>query len=273
MKRLLCWGIFTGLISFTSMSSVHAGLTLHFEFNGDATDSTGNGNHGTVVGSPVYASGSPLGNSIYFDNPTGSSSATQVVDLPNNFSLLGNGSFSVAILMKTLDTSQQNGRLFGNTFVDSGLGIGYNRAATANAGLFVRDTNSSVGFFDLASGPEGFVADGSWHWLGMSVDRTNNMAYGFIDQTIVSQSIAGLGAISLDDMRIGGLTVPGLGGDGFGSRLTWVDDFRLYDSALTPDEIRGLPLTGVPQRIGTVSTFLGLPMTSSNTYFATSNGG
>lgn len=235
-----------GILSLTWSVSVRADLIVHYEFSGNSVDTTGNGNDGTLNGSLSF-SASPLGQSVFLANPSGFGAATDFVSLPNNFAGLENSSFSIAVRMRSLDTSQVNGRLFGNNFSQSGVGIGYNREATANAGIFVRDNTTGAFFFDTAAGPEGLVTDGDWHWMGMVVDRTNNMAYAFIDDVVNSQGIAGLGSISLSDLRIGSLTNPSAFGDSFGAKDTWVDDFRIYNHALSSSEILSLPITAVPE--------------------------
>lgn len=246
MQRFSLLTFALGFLILTSSPAVRADLVVHYEFSGNAVDTTGNGNNGTMNGPLSFAS-SPLGQSVFLANPTGFGAATDFISLPDNFASLENSSFSIAIRMRSLDTAQVNGRLFGNNFSQSGVGIGYNREATANAGIFVRDNTTGAFFFDTAAGPEGLVTDGDWHWMGMVVDRTNNMAYAFIDDVVNSQGIGGMGSISLSNLRIGSLTNPSAFGDSFGAKDTWVDDFRVYNHALTSSEILNLPITAVPE--------------------------
>ena len=58
------------LLSFLLMlclvNNATADLVAHYKFDGDATDSSGNGHHGTEVGTPTYVSG-VFGQAIEFD--------------------------------------------------------------------------------------------------------------------------------------------------------------------------------------------------------------
>lgn len=218
-----------------------AGLVAHYELNGNANDSSGFGNHGTLTGGPNFVA-SPRGQAIAFNNPVGFGIADELMLLPNNFGALDNASFSIALLMRSVDNSQINGRLFGNNFSAAGMGFGYNREHSSNAGIFMRDTAvNGPSFFDNTAGPEGYVVDGNWHWLVLVVDRTAETATAWIDGHSQTQSIAGLGATSFANLRLGALDdINSSTGDAFGARNTWVDDLRIYNHALSAAEVGAL---------------------------------
>lgn len=226
--------------AWVSAIPVHADLIARYELNGDADDSSGFGNHGTLVGNAGFVS-SPLGQAIEFQNPIGFAVADQLMLLPENFTGLNNASFSIAILMRSIDTSQNNGRLFGNNFSAPGVGFGYNREFSANAGIFMREATNGAYLFDNNAGPEGFVVDGQWHWLVLVVDRGAQVATAWIDGNFQSQSITGFGPVSLSGLRLGALNdVNSPTGDAFGAKDTWVDELRIYDHALTGAEVAAL---------------------------------
>lgn len=229
------------------------GPLLHYNFDGNTLDSSGNGLHGTLSGAPGYVPAGS-GQALYLDNPVGGVDATQYVSLPD-LSALNNQSFTIAIRFSTTDTSQQNGRLFGNHFSVPGVGIGYNRAATANASAYARGTGGSAGFFDLAAGPEGYVADGQWHWIVLVLDRDASQGRAYIDAASEVQAIGSLGSASLADLRIGSSNDPQIGGQAYGAMLTNVDDFRVYDYALSPEQVA--ELIAVPEPASVILAALG----------------
>ncbi len=232
--------IFVLCLAFGLMltTPVSAGLVAHYQLDGNVNDSSGFGNHGTLTGAPNFVA-SPGGQAIEFNNPVGFGIADQLMLLPNNFGSLENASFSIAIRMRSIDTSQINGRLFGNNFSAAGMGFGYNREHSSNAGIFLRDTAvNGPSFFDNTAGSEGFVVDGNWHWMVLVVDRSAQIATAWIDGNSQSQSIAGLGATSFANLRLGALDdIHSPTGDAFGARNTWVDDLRIYDHALSSHEV------------------------------------
>jgi hypothetical protein len=215
-------------------------MIVHYTFDGNVLDSSGNGNDGTLTGSPGYVPGQS-GEALYFDNPEGMTPATQFVTLPTLNSLTDQ-SFTVAIRFNSTDTTQQNGRLFGNNFTSAGFTMDYNRFLGANAEINVRDNGTTAAhFFDTSAGSEAHVTDGGWHWMVLVVDRSDSQARGYIDQAMQLRDVTGLGSVSFANLRIGASSDAGnpTGGD-FGARLTAVDDFQLYDNPLTDQQVRAL---------------------------------
>jgi hypothetical protein len=244
MGMRLVAALLTGIAVLHSGVAAAQGPLLHYQFDGDALDSSGNGLHGALTGSPTYV---PLGSgqAIHFDNPAGSVDATQYLSLPD-LSMYSNDSLTIAIRFSTTDTSQNNGRLFGNHFTVPGLGIGYNRAATANAGILAYGAGGSVAFFDATAGPEGFVADGQWHWIALVLDRAAAEGRAYIDGASQVQSIAGIGSTPLADLRIGSSNDPESTGRAYGALQTNVDDFRIYAYALSPQQVAELVASPEP---------------------------
>jgi hypothetical protein len=215
----------------------NAEIILQYSFSGSAADVSGHGNGGVVTGPVTYVPGHD-GQAIHFDNPAGGNSATQYVALPNLASL-NSSTFSFAIEMRSTDTSQNNGRLFGNNFSSAGIVLDYNEGITAKSGMGVRDTNGFFpGVFGPTAGPEAIVTDGKWHWMVLVVDRAANQMRGYIDLNSEQVDITGLAATSFTGLLIGSGNDSGV--TTYAARLTDVDEFRLYDHALTQAEVVAL---------------------------------
>ncbi len=220
-----------------------AATVVNYKFNGNFLDSSGSGNDGTAAGSISFVAGQD-GQAAYFDNPSGSSFASQWIDLPNSASItsLALKSFTYALRIRSTDTNQINGRLFGNAApVGSGSGIvlDYNAGGVPEAYHSVQGTYAVLSSADVAGDPRAYVTDGNWHWIAVVVDRSNNLTLQYVDGSLVSSESLGaeIGFISMSDLAIGRVT----GQPHYAARLTAVDEFLLFDTALEPNQIPGVP--------------------------------
>ncbi len=252
---------------------------LHYSFDGNVLDSSGNGRNGTVTGAVSYESLS-CGTGIRFNNPVGGQDSTQYVSVPD-LSPVGVGSFTIALRLRSTDTAQTNGRVFGNHSNIPGVIFNYNRGASPNAGISV-NFNGGSGlpiFFDTTSGPESRVTDGNCHWMILVVDRSSQTVRAYIDGLMQQQAAPSLGAVPLSQLRIGGSVSSGISsGTFFGARLTTVEDFRIYDTALNDCQIasiRGLatdpivatqPASTTACVAGTATFFVTISSTGPFTY-------
>lgn len=240
---------------------VTAATVVHYAFNGNALDSSGAGNHGLVVGSPAFVAGEFNG-AIAFDNPPGSTVATQYVKIPNTSTIeaLSDLSFSATMKFKSTDTTQSNGRLFGNggNPANGLIVINYNAGATAETTAAIAGSNGTFVVFEVETrgNPDALVTDGEWHWVTLTVDRVNNVAQYFVDEVLIgAKSFTNLGSVSLKDMSIGTVFFT----PQFGARETVVDDFRLFDIPLTAVQVGSLVTTGaVPLPAALVCLMSGL---------------
>jgi hypothetical protein len=218
-----------------------AEMVAHYTFDGNAQDRSGNGNHGTLIGSPAFTP-SDFSQAVLFDNGFEQTPATQFVRLPNSPSVLGlkDSSFTLAIRYLTTDTSQHNGRMFGNWGPDGGM-FHNSTSGAPNSETGVRGTlgvcSSSA---ESLANSHAFTADGQWHWTITVVDRENGIfRYQVDDHLIVSKSLGTIGTVSFANILIGAQSdvVPFAW---YSARATKVDDFRLYSQALSPEEVAQL---------------------------------
>ena len=236
----------------TLAPTAQAGLVARYEFEGNVQDITGNGHNGQLFGGATFVPG-PSGSAIHFLNPVGNALATQYVQLPNDpqitslgirTSTPGSGSFTVFMRVKSTDgaAGHNNGRLFGvlNTG-GSGLIINYNEGGSpGNSTSAYLYSNPGGAIGTNVNAPAAYITDGLWHCVALSVNRLTDEAKYYVDnQLIQTLSLAGKGDYDLSNLAVGRNN----GGNGnptwthFGARNTAVDDLRLYDTALTAQEI------------------------------------
>jgi len=225
---------------------------VHYNFDGNALDSSGLGNHGTIIGSPQFVAGT-ADQAIRFDNPLGQVIATQYVALPNSASILAlqNSSFTFAIQYRSTDAAMTNGRLFGRNPLSppgSELTFVYNAGNVPEAYASVSDTNNKkmVTLSNVRGNLLAVTTDGQWHWGVVVLDRAAGELRQYVDTTLVaSVDFAELGPVLFSDLSIGRINL----NPTFGARLTAVDDFQLYDRALSAGEVRALvvPAAAIPE--------------------------
>ncbi|MFN7803186.1 MAG: LamG-like jellyroll fold domain-containing protein [Planctomycetaceae bacterium] len=236
----------------TLAQSAQAGLVARYEFDGTVQDLSGNGHNAQLFGGATYVPG-PSGSAIHFQNPVGNVLATQYVLLPNDPQIAnlgnrtgtpGSGSFTVFMMVKSTDggPGHNNGRLFGvlNTG-GSGLIINYNEASSpgnSSSAYLYSNPGGSIG--TNVHDPAAYITDGVWHCVALSVNRLTEEAKYYVDNELIQTlSLVGKGDYNLSNLTLGRNN----GGNGnptwthFGARNTAVDDFRLYDTALTAEEI------------------------------------
>jgi len=185
------------------------GMVSRYKFDGDANDSV-NGNHGIEVGDPCYAPGMH-GQAISLDG------SVDYVDCGNDSSFDINDSITLSawikgtfnnnwdpIIAKGLDWQLTKG--MGDEAVFFCLGIGY--------------------VTGLAN-----INDNEWHHVAGVYDGSK--LYLYVDGGVdASKSASGSLNVSASDVYIGGS--PSASFNGF------VDDVRIYDRALSADEVEAL---------------------------------
>lgn len=230
-------------------SSSSAGVVVQYNFDGNALDSSGLGNHGTIEGNPSFVPGL-TNQAIFFNNPEGQELATQWVSLPNSPSITGlqNSSFTFAILYRSTNASMTNGRLFGHA---SSLQYVYNAGDVPGSYVQIRDTSGRVlGTRDPeAFNPPSYTTDGQWHWGITVFDQDARELRYYVDTNLVAiRSLVDFGSVLFSDLSIGRINHANPSFRTFGALLTAVDNFQLHDRALNTDEINALVNpTAVPE--------------------------
>jgi hypothetical protein len=209
-------------------------LVVHYAFENDVLDSTANANHGTAIGNPSFATAKTGTRGVAIDNPLGQVAATQWVQLPSSLTILAlkTRSFTVSICYECTDAAMTNGRLFGNTV---GINADYNDGTVAYAYGIVTDQTGAARL--VGSENPRVTTDGNWHCQVIVVDREGGEARELIDANLTHDTALGsFGTISTSGLVIGAAK----NNDTFGARKMLVDDFRIYDRALSAPEISQL---------------------------------
>jgi Concanavalin A-like lectin/glucanases superfamily/The GLUG motif len=186
------------------------------------TDSSGNGNDLTIYGTPTWTSGVD-GGALLFD---GSTNYAHI----NTFNNTPASTMSLCVWFKTSATDQVL-MTFSRTL-----------ASHNNEGVFQIDQSGKLNFWDYGVGQYGFssadsarvVSDNHWH-LGCFVKDGTSGTY-YIDGVQNGTSTAGTDVTYGNndwtvgkDYRDGGMLFNGT-----------LDDFRIYNRALSADEVSGL---------------------------------
>jgi hypothetical protein len=213
-----------------------SGLILHYDFNGDVQDTSGNGNHGKVQGAIRYAGGAKGDLAVVFDNPTGMFVATQWIGIPYSSTIrsLETDSFTVVLLYKTEDSSGNNGRLFGH-FPPS-IAIDYNGHIAQQAfGALADGTKTYFLGYPTATNPIS-TTDGGFHCQVMVLDRRTATAQHYVDG-VETHSLTN---VALNALDFNGLVVGAtLESDTYGAKAV-VDDLRLYNRPFNASEVETL---------------------------------
>lgn len=235
-KTRLLSGSGSRILIRPNINYITNGLVGWWKFDGDATDSSGNGNNGTLVGSPSYVSGrigsaiSLNGSSQYIDlgvytlSPqlSGSSAITQSAWIKYN-SLTGNNQ---DILFVSIGSTNFTGA---SIQLDSTghLRIGGRSVKTDG---FQNATAASV------------LSTNTWHFVTGVLDFPSQKIYGYVDGVKVIDQSATFSNSTYTPF--GSATTPdmiGVDGNPVSNPLYFngtIDDARIYNRALSVAEIQ-----------------------------------
>ena len=213
----------------TAAAASDANLVLHYQFEGNAQDSSGNGNHGTVSGA-TFAAGK-VGQALSLD---GVDDRVAIANL--SYATTGITEITVATWIRTDNENAQSIASFDRSEywrlqVANNVGLG-------KAGWSVMTNGGQV---DLGSKTS--VDDGQWHHVTGVFDNGAVVIYidGKIDASTVGGSVMGTGASRFgfvgaqsEASVFDGDTGPLNNFDGE------IDDFRIYDRAVPQAEIANL---------------------------------
>ena len=197
------------------------GLEAHYEFESNTSDISGNGRHGTAVGAPVFVAGK-LGQAISLDG------IDDYVNIDGYKGILADANeqheFTLAAWIKTT----ANGEI-----ITWGSSPGGQRM-TFRVDTVIR-VEHGAGNVRGTSGPD--LRDNQWHHVAAVIPQGSLMmdALMYVDGVDVTPNSTDEDPFVLTadvDVRIG------MGGPTGGRFLTGsIDDARIYDRVLSPEEI------------------------------------
>jgi hypothetical protein len=201
-------------------------ITARYAFEGDAQDTSGNGNHGTAT-SVSYTTGKIGAQAAQFD---GSSSN---VTIPKSVT----DDFTVAMWVKTTDTAGAAGAQWwaGKALVDGEVAGGAADWGTAIVnGKFVLGVGASGGDVTVPSSVN--INDGTWHHVVATRANTSGAMAVYVDGVSRGTGTGPTGSRSAPPAFRIGASQPGWSAFLNGT----LDDVRLYNRILSPTEITAL---------------------------------
>jgi|GEM_PF-1572770 hypothetical protein len=221
---------FSVFISQNSIAQT-SGLVAYYPFNNNANDESGNGNNGTVSGATLTTDRFGNANSAYsFD---GASSKIDVAQSNNLFNL-GQDQYTICGWFNSSNISKIAQEVF-NTTPAAGLGFSFNYSV---------DASNRFSYF-IGSGPSWVATNllgnktdynqGHWYFFTLVKSGIN---YRFLIDRISDYEINVPEASSFNVSA--GCTI-GSYGQGYGEYFQgMLDDFRIYNRALSANEIDSL---------------------------------
>ena len=206
------------------------GLVVQYSMEGNVQDGSGNGNHGTPVGEPIFVDGpASYGQVLNMDG------TNDHVELPvgSLVSSLTSASFSTRVNL--LDPSRAWQRIF-----DFGTGTTTYMFLSPNSGgtgaVRFAITTTGGGGESIVSAPATLV--GAWHHLAVVINGTSRTIQLYVDGVTVAE-----GPTQQLPADLGATTQNWIGrsqyeGDAY--FMGMLDEFRIYDRALSVAEVRYL---------------------------------
>jgi hypothetical protein len=226
-----------GIISTntTFIVNVLGALVAHYRLDGNAQDSSGSNNHGTINGGVTFVSGKIGTNAASFNGTSG------YVQIPVSV----RSDFTIAFWAKTTDTGGTGQWNAGKGFVDgdvSGATTDFGTALIgAKLGFGIGNPNTTIS--SVTS-----VNDGQWHLLAVTRTSASGAMNVYVDGVLEA---TGTGATGLraapTALRIGSVQSGGAAKFLNGT----MDDVRLYDYVLSGAEIGALTNTTLAPSITT----------------------
>ncbi len=213
-------------------SSNEAGLVGYWKLDGDATDSSGQGNNGVVTGANATNAGRWNG-AYYFYGP----GSSNMINMSNNRPSLNisTGNFSGFAWIKFVNNADGYQTIMGKLPVGGSgwMFMTYNVTVNNSLKLYysVSDGTATAGY------STGSIADNSWHHVGFTTDRSSVSTF-YIDgaSSGTLNTAARTGSLeNTADFKIGLYA----GYDPTGT----IDEVRLYNRTLSADEVKELYLS------------------------------
>jgi hypothetical protein len=221
--------------SVQAQSNLTNGLVTYYPFNGNTTDVSGNGNNGTL-GSGIGYTNDRFGNpnsALFFTNGAAGQMTTTTLQPSNNiFTIcewfnLPNGYTNYGPLICLMDTKSGV-----NSKIDKTLQVGPFGGATTNVLNFYLFPTHQL----YLPSPQN-VADGKWHHAVATLSPQG--MYLYLDGSLVASNSNTLSQGFAGYLRI----TPGQGA---------VDDVRVYNRALSSDEVGQLYVTELQPQVGLI---------------------
>ena len=210
------------------MCSDSGGLLAHYPFEGNANDESGNGNDGTLNGNPQFVEGQE-GQAISLD---GDDDFVQT-DPSSSLKVDEKLTFAAWVFVD-LDSMAKKTLAVQGTDVDTD---GNWEIRVSDDGSFALDKNNVDGNVDGSARSDGGIPVRQWHHVAITFSGGTTKFY--IDGALDSEKDFGASSFNTtsDGIKIGDREYTGDETDDFKGEM---DEVRLYDRALTEEEVQEL---------------------------------
>jgi hypothetical protein len=224
---------------------VHAQLTTNlaalYRFDQNATDASGNGNHGTISGA-TFVTGR-INQALSFD---GVNDYVNVGDPANGTLDLGTGSFTIASWVRT-PSSWWTGDAY-RAIVAKATSFSYSPTSTATNGwgfLLGNNRRLSLGLPGVSIVPilsdTATLNTNTWYHMAVTYNASNNQVTYYINGIRLGTVKTSAEPVNLNNSRSFRI---GTESDGGRPLLARLDELAVWKRALTPTEITGLYTAG-----------------------------
>ncbi len=225
-KIILLLGI---VFSGFAQADINDGLVAHYEFEGNAKDSSGNGNNGVEHGGVTYVDG-VIGKAVVLDKPNKYININKSLEFKN---------YTVTYFVKV----NNYGNLYGDSGASNEILSGAN-SHNDNAFEFYFTGDKKVAFCNdyLGCGKSDESVDFLNKWIFVSYVRKDNKITIYLNQNkLYTYNSSKNSTISIENLVIGKDQdcVGGCFADNQ-SVLGLIDDLRIYNRALSDEEIKKL---------------------------------
>ena len=217
--------VFSGPVSITTPGAgPNNNLLVHWPFNGNTTDVSGQGQVASLIGNTGFSVDAAVGSQALALDGDGDYIAT------DNFNL--GAEFSISMWAKVNAGHSNIQTLVANTnggAPANGFRLFVNEYLTTNGSIRFETRDGNLG--DVAYTPAGTFAFDQWNHVAVTVDRTAGVVrifYNGMDLTVDATTLSSFNVDSTLELgrMFGGFEL--LGG---------IDDLRIYDRILTPFDI------------------------------------
>jgi uncharacterized repeat protein (TIGR03806 family) len=196
-------------------------LVAWYKFEGDALDSSGLNNHGTMNGTVSFVAGKVGSQAISTDGATG------FIQIPPSIST----DFTIALWLKTSDTGGGNQWWAGKGIVDGEVAGSLDDFGTALVG---NKFGLGIGNPDMTIVSAATVNDGLWHHVAATRRAADGQIKIFVDGALQTTAIGPTAPrTAAPSLRIGSIQT----GSGGGFLAGSFDDVRLYNYVLNATQI------------------------------------
>ncbi len=243
-------------LQVSAQVNLQQGLVAYYPFNGNANDESGNGNNGVVYGATLTEDRFGNANSAYYFN-----GSNTLIEVPHSASLCPPDAVTISAWAFPLNVQQWH-QIITKRFNHSSSPYNSYILETTHEGI-----NNRWGFSVVTGPPWGGVglyslqalAPNIWVYLVGTYDGQYVKFY-YNGELISSAPQTGNIGYSTLSLRIG-QAIPSGGQQNFYGKI---DDIRIYNRALTEQEVYALYTEGQPPQTNTITNILINPRTNGS---------